>query len=144
MFLGRFEHTIDDKGRLTIPAKYRSSLSDGVVVTRGLDRCLYIYPQSEWEQLAEKTKRLPLTKTDARELVRFLFSVASDCTPDHQGRVPIPGYLREYAGLQDKVIVAGSQNHLEVWNPETWRADNSKLEQDPVTFAEKLGDLGIL
>jgi MraZ protein len=144
MFLGRFEHTIDDKGRLTIPAKYRASLSDGVVVTRGLDRCVYIYPQTEWEQLAERTRKLPLTKIDARSLVRFLFSGASDCIPDRQGRVPIPSYLREYADLHDRVIVAGSQNHLEVWSPESWEQENSKLEHEPGAFAEKLGDLGIL
>jgi MraZ protein len=144
MFFGRFEHTIDDKGRLTIPAKYRATLSAGVVVTRGLDRCLYVYPQAEWEQFAEKTRQLPLTKADARAFVRFFFAEASDCTPDKQGRVLIPGYLREYADLHAEVIVAGAHNRLEVWNPEAWQQDRARLEDSADANAERLGDLGIL
>jgi MraZ protein len=144
MFLSWFGHRIDDKGRLTIPSKYRASLAPGVVITRGIDPCLYIYPQSEWTQLAEKVRDLPLTKKDARSFVRFLFSAASDCIPDKQGRVLIPAYLRDYANLVDDVIVAGMDNHLEVWNPEAWREDNSHLEQDAEARAEKLGELGIL
>ncbi len=144
MFFGRFEHTLDDKGRLTIPAKYRSTLAAGVVVTRGLDRCLYVYSQVEWQQFAEKVRQLPLTKADARAFVRFFFSEASDCVPDKQGRVLIPSYLRDYADLRDNVIVAGSQNRLEVWNPDAWQQDSCRLEQDPEALAEKLSDLGVL
>ncbi len=144
MFLSRFGHTIDNKGRLTIPAKYRTSLAAGVVVTRGIDRCLYIYPLGEWERLAEKVRQLPLTKKDARAFVRLLFSAAADCIPDKQGRVLIPAYLREYADLQDEVIIAGLDNRVEVWNPGAWEQNNSELEQDAEALAEKLGDLGIL
>jgi len=144
MFFGKFGHTIDDKGRLTIPAKYRTVLAAGVVVTRGLDRCLYVYPLAEWDQLAEKIRQLPLTKKDARAFVRFLFAEAADCIPDKQGRVLIPAYLRDYANLRDEVIVAGSDNHLEVWNPDAYQQDNSRLEQDVEALAEKLGELRIL
>lgn len=144
MFLGTFGYRIDDKGRLTIPAKYRTSLAAGVVVTRGIDRCLYIYPLGEWERLAEKVRQLPLTKKDARAFVRLLFSAAADCIPDKQGRVLIPAYLREYADLQDEVIIAGLDNRVEVWNPGAWEQNNSELEQDAEALAEKLGDLGIL
>jgi len=144
MFFGRFEHTIDDKGRLTIPSKYRTSLAAGVVVTRGLDRCLYIFPLAEWDQLAEKIRQLPLTKKDARAFVRFFFSEAADSVPDKQGRVNLPAYLRQYASLRSDVIVTGSHNRLEVWNPDFWRQDSSQLEQDPEALAEKLSDLGIL
>jgi MraZ protein len=144
MFFGRFEHAIDDKGRLTIPAKWRTNLAAGVVVTRGLDRCLYIYPQAEWEQFAAKIAQLPLTKADARAFVRFFYSGAADCVPDKQGRVLIPAYLRQYAHLNNAVIVAGAHNHLEVWDPQTWQEDSSKLEQNPETLAEKLSNLGTI
>jgi MraZ protein len=144
MFFGRFEHVVDDKGRLTIPAKYRTTLSAGVVVTRGLDHCLYIYPLTEWEQFADKVRQLPLTKSDARAFVRLVFAEASDCMPDRQGRILIPSYLREYADVHADVVVVGCQNRLEVWNPQTWHADRSRLEADPEALAEKLSDLGIL
>lgn len=144
MFLGRFAHTIDDKNRLTIPAKYRGDLASGVVITRGIDRCLYIYPLAEWERLAERVRRLPLTNKDARSFVRLLFSAAEDCTPDKQGRVLIPTYLREYANLKGDVIVAGMDSHLEVWNPELWRLEDSNLDQSAGTLAEALAALDVL
>jgi len=144
MFLGRFGHTIDVKGRLTIPAKYRPSLATGVVITRGIDHCLYIYPLAEWQQLADKVRELPLTKRDARAFARLLFSEAADCIPDKQGRVLIPAYLREYADLRNEVIIAGLGNRLEVWNPDAWKQNNSELEQDAEALAENLGALGIL
>ncbi len=144
MFLGRYAHTLDDKGRLTIPAKYRGVLAAGLVVTRGLDRCLYVYPLSEWQQLEDNVRKLPLTKEDARLFVRFLFAEAADCIPDKQGRILIPGYLRDYARLDTDVIVAGSSNHLEVWNAANYQEQNSRLEQDPESRAEKLSDLGVL
>ncbi len=144
MFFGRFGHTIDDKGRLTIPAKYRHILATGVVITRGLDRCLYVYPLGEWEQLSEKIKQFSMMKKGARSFVRFLFAEATDCIPDKQGRVLIPTYLREYANLSDEVIVAGSYNRLEIWNPETYQEENSRLQQDVDALAEQLSELGIL
>ncbi len=144
MFLGTFGYRIDDKGRLTIPAKYRTSLAAGVVVTRGIDRCLYIYPLAEWERLAQKTRQLPLTRKDARAFDRLLFSEANDCVPDRQGRVLIPAYLREYANLDDEIIVAGSHDRLEVWNANAYQQDNSMLEHDVDVVAERLSELGIL
>jgi MraZ protein len=144
MFFGRFEHTVDDKGRLTLPAKYRATLAAGVVITRGIDHCLYIYPLAVWQQFADGTRQLPVTSTDARAFVRLVFAEAADCVPDKQGRVLIPGYLREYANLSSEVIIVGCQSRLEVWNPQAWREDRSRLEKDPEALAEKLGDLGIL
>ena len=144
MFFGRFGHTIDDKGRLTIPAKYRDTLATGVVITRGLDRCLYVYPFSEWDSISEKIKQFSMMQKDARSFVRFLFAEASDCIPDKQGRVLIPTYLREYADLTTEVIVAGSHNRLEIWNPEAYRDENSRLQQDVNGLAEQLSELGIL
>jgi MraZ protein len=144
MFFGRFGHTLDDKGRLTIPAKYRNTLATGVVITRGLDRCLYVYPSSEWGQISERIQQLSQMKKDARSFVRFLFAEATDSIPDKQGRVLIPAFLREYADLSDDVIVAGSYNRLEIWNPDAYQQENSRLEQDADALAEQLSELGIL
>ena len=144
MFFGKFGHTIDDKGRLTIPAKYRDDLADGVVITRGVDRCLYIFPLEEWEELSQKIRQLPMTDLDSRSFVRFLFSEASDCIPDRQGRALIPGHLREYAGLDGDVVVAGSFNHLEVWNAQAYQEVNARVEADPQGLAQRITALGIL
>ena len=144
MFFGRFEHTIDEKGRLTIPSKHRDSLGDGLVITRGIDRCLYIFPLEEWEDLSHKIRQLPMTDLDSRAFVRFLFSEASDAIPDRQGRVVIPGHLREYACLGSDVVVAGSFNHLEVWDRDAYQEVNSKIESDPQGVAQRITGLGIL
>ncbi len=120
MFLGEFSHTIDDKGRLTLPSKFRAELAGGLVVTRGIDQCLFAFPLDEWQNLAHKVSSLPLTESQAREFRRLLFSGASDDVPDKQGRVLIPQYLREYAGLNGEVIVAGLNTHIEIWNPDAW------------------------
>jgi len=144
MFLGRFEHTLDDKGRLTIPAKYRNTLATGVVITRGLDGCLYVIPSSGWEEIAGKIRSLSLLKKGARSFVRLFFAEATDCIPDKQGRVLIPGYLREYANLQDEVIVAGLYSRLELWNPEDYKQENARLQKDAEALAEQLSELGVL
>jgi MraZ protein len=144
MFFGRFAHTVDEKGRLTIPSKYRDALATGVVVTRGIDRCLYVYPLSEWRHISERIKQFSMMKKDARSFVRFLFAEATDCIPDKQGRVLIPTYLRDYANLSDHVIVAGSNNRLELWDPAAYEDENARLQQDVEGLAEQLSDLGIL
>lgn len=145
MFLGRFEHTIDDKGRLTIPSRYRTTLSAGVVITRGIDGCLFIFPIARWEQLSEKLEQFPtITQDESRSFVRFFFTEAIDCLPDKQGRILIPTYLREYAQLRDTVIVAGVRDHLEVWNPEAYAKDNARLEKDVRAFATTLSQQRIL
>jgi MraZ protein len=144
MFLGRFEHTLDDKGRLTIPAKYRNTLATGVVITRGLDGCLWVIPSSEWDVIAGKIRSLSVLKKDARSFVRLFFAEATDCVPDKQGRVLIPSYLREFASLLDEVIVAGSYNRLELWNPDDYMQENSRLQKDAEALAEQLSELGVL
>jgi len=120
MFLGEFSHTIDDKGRLTLPSKFRALLAGGCVVTRGIDQCLFVFPLDEWQNLAQKVSSLPLGDAQAREFRRLLFSGASDDVPDKQGRVLIPQYLREYAGLNGEVVVAGLYTHIEIWSPSAW------------------------
>ena len=142
MFLGEYLHTIDDKGRLTLPAKFRAELATGVVVTRGIDKCLFAFPMAEWEKLAERVSNLPLTEAQAREFRRLLFSGANDAELDKQGRVLLPQYLREYAGLDGNVIVARLNTHMEIWEPEAWNAIRNNFEAE-ASNAEYWTQLGI-
>jgi MraZ protein len=141
MFLGEYNHTIDEKGRLTLPAKYRAELAPGVVVTRGIDKCLFVFPMAEWQKLSEKVSALPLTDTAAREFRRLLFSGATDADLDKQGRVLLPQYLREYAGLNGNVVVAGLNTHMEIWSPEAWSIIRANI--DSAASVEQWAQLGI-
>jgi len=123
MFLGEFVHTLDSKGRLTVPAKYRAELDAGMVVTRGMDRCLAVFPMAKWKELSGRVSGLPMTDRRARALKRFLFASASDVSPDKQGRILIPPRLREYADLDGEVVVAGLNDHIEIWNPQAWSSE---------------------
>jgi MraZ protein len=138
MFLGRYEHTIDDKGRLAIPARYRAALERGLVVTRGIDRCLTIYPLAAWEALAEKVNALPLGDPNARALRRLFYAEASDAAMDRQGRIIIPATLRAYAGLAETAIVVGMHSAIEVWSPAGWAEQTDRLEGEGTTIAERL------
>jgi len=142
MFLGEFTHTIDEKGRLIIPARFRADLSEGLVVTRGLDRCLVIYPMEEWSKLAEQASALPMTDRHARAFSRLLFANASNATPDKQGRVLIPPRLREYASLNGEVVVTGINAYIEVWNQDSWTEERERVEGYDVNIEEWAG-LGI-
>ena len=130
MFLGEFRHTIDEKGRLTIPAKFRGQLAAGMVVTRGFDRNLMAYDLQGWEELAERVKSLPISDPSAREFRRRVFSGAIDLIPDRQGRVLLPPYLREFAGIDAEVVIAGMYNHLEIWNADDWTPVREVSEGD--------------
>jgi len=141
MFLGEYAHTIDEKGRLTLPAKYRAELAAGLVVTRGIDKCLFVFPRAEWDKLAEKLNALPLTDPQAREFRRLIFSGAIDDELDKQGRVLLAQYLRDYAGLNGNVIVAGLNTHMEIWAPEAWNAIRANF--DSGLSAEYWARLGI-
>jgi MraZ protein len=136
MFLGEFVHTIDDKGRLTVPAKFRADLASGLVITRGLDRCLAIYPMGEWERLAERVSALPITDRRARAFRRLVFASASDAVPDKQGRMLIPPRLREYASLDGEVVVTGLDTYIEVWNPDSWADERERVEADDAGIEE--------
>jgi MraZ protein len=136
MFLGEFIHTIDEKGRLTVPAKFRADLAAGLVVTRGIDRCLAIYPMGAWERLAERVSALPLTDRRARAFRRLVFANASDAIPDKQGRVLIPPRLREYAGLDSEVIVTGLDTYIEVWSVDAWNQERERVEGDEADVEE--------
>ena len=143
MFLGEYEHTVDDKGRLTIPAKFREELEGGVVITRGLDGCLWAYTRSEWEVLAEKISKLPTTNPAARDFARFMFANAFDSIPDRQGRVLIPQNLRDHADIQNETVVIGVMNRVEIWRPDKWAEVSNRVGQDTDAVAAQLQDLGI-
>ncbi|NMB24332.1 MAG: division/cell wall cluster transcriptional repressor MraZ [Firmicutes bacterium] len=143
MFMGEWQHTIDAKGRLIIPARFREQLGERFVVTRGLDHCLFVYPIEEWAILEEKLKSLPLTQGDARRFVRFLFSGASECELDKQGRINIPNNLREYACLDRDAVVIGVSNRVEIWAHELWQTYVEEASASYEEIAEKIVDLGI-
>jgi len=138
MFLGEFRHTIDEKGRLTIPAKFRGLVAAGMVITRGFDRNLMAYSLEGWQALAERIAALPISDPSAREFRRRVFSGAVDLIPDRQGRVLLPTYLREFAGIDTEVVIAGVYTHLEIWNAERWEPVREASEGDDLSW-EKLG-----
>ena len=137
MFMGEYHHTIDDKGRLTIPAKIRYELGANFVVTRGLDNCLFIYPNSEWSKVIDKYKELPNTK-DARKFMRFFLSGATVSDFDKQGRVNIASHLINYASLEKDCVIIGVNDHLEVWSKTNWDNFILENEDDLSDIADKL------
>ncbi|MFH2063100.1 MAG: division/cell wall cluster transcriptional repressor MraZ [bacterium] len=143
MFIGEFQHSIDGKGRLAIPSKFRQRLAGKAVVTRGLDDCLFVYPLAEWKKVAEKLAALPLSQANSRAFSRLMLAGAVDVEIDSQGRVLLPEYLRQYAGLKKETVVAGLFSRLEIWDRATWEKYRSRTEQKAEDIAEQLGDLGI-
>ncbi|MCO5176019.1 MAG: division/cell wall cluster transcriptional repressor MraZ [Thermomicrobiales bacterium] len=141
MFLGRHQHNLDDKGRLALPAKYRDQLQDGVVLTRGFDRCLLVYPMAAWIPLAERVSALSIGDPDGRVLRRMLFANAVDAQLDRQGRILIPSELRDHAGLEREAVVAGMHTFLEIWSPDEWAGQDELVERDGASIAERLAAL---
>jgi MraZ protein len=141
---GEFRHTLDDRSRVAVPVRFRSRLAEGATLARWLDNCLGLFPHDAWEELAGKISALPLTNPRAREFARFMSSGAVEVELDKQGRILVPGYLREYAGLTDgDVVIVGALNRLEIWSPAAWLPYRSKIEDEPEALAEHLADLGI-
>ena len=143
MFLGEYQHVVDDKGRISIPAKFRTALKGGAVVTRGLDRSLVVYAMREWKILAEKLASLPISEQNSRAIARLMLAGAMDVAVDGQGRIAVPEYLRQYAGLKKSVVVAGLYNRLEIWDGEAWSSYKNKTEGESNAIAENLSALGI-
>lgn len=143
MFIGEYQHTIDEKGRVALPVKFRAKMADGAVVTKGLDDCLAVYTTQEWEILAEKLSALPLTQAASRAFARLMLAGAVQVNIDKQGRVNIPAYLREYAGISGQVVVAGLYSRVEIWSQKRWQEYKSKTEKDSNAIAEELGNLGV-
>ncbi len=142
MFVGQYSHSIDAKGRVAIPAKFRADLKKAVV-TRGLDNCLFIYSHKEWEKLAEKIAASPIGRSNARSFSRFMLAGAMEVEFDKQGRVILPEYLREFAGLSKDVIIAGVYNRLEIWDEKKWNTYKDEAEKNSNEIAEALNDLQI-
>ena len=143
MFMGEYQHTLDDKGRMIIPVKFREDLGSSFVMTRGLDKCLFVYPRFEWESLEAKLKKLPMTRADARSFVRFFFSGATECELDKQGRILIPATLREYATLDRDCVVLGVSNRVEIWSDSVWKQYSSEAAGSFEEISEKLVDLDL-
>ncbi len=141
--MGEYQHTVDAKGRLIIPAKFRDDLDGGFVVTRGLDKCLFAYTMDEWKKLEEKLKALPVTKKDARAFTRFFFSGATEVELDKQGRVNLPANLLSYAGLEKDCVVLGVSSRIEIWAKEAWEGYFEESEDSFNEIAENLIDFDI-
>ena len=143
MFMGEYQHTIDDKGRLIIPARLREGLGDRFVITKGLDNCLFVYPLSGWQEMEQKLRSLPFTRADARAFVRFFFSGATECELDRQGRVLLPGPLREYAALEKEVVIVGVSSRVEIWSRQLWEQYCQETSKQYEALAEKIVDFEI-
>ena len=141
MLTGGYQHNIDIKGRMIMPAKFRDELGDKFVVTKGLDNCLFVFSLSEWEKLNEKLSGLSLSQ--GREIQRFFYGGMSDCEIDKQGRIVVPADLREYAGLEKDVTVVGLIRRAEIWNTEAWNARDKKVTENPDDVARRMEELGI-
>jgi MraZ protein len=143
MLIGEYQHTIDAKKRLAIPAKMRKELGESAILTRGLDNCLFLYPAHEWKKLMEKLSQLPVGQGTTRSFIRLLLSGAQEVEFDQLGRILIPDYLKKYAGLSQRVVIAGVYNRLEIWGEEAWRKYTADVEKNTDMIAEKLGELGL-
>jgi len=144
MLIGEYTHTLDDKKRVAIPAKFRKELGKKMIVTRGLDACLTVYPHETWRKLSEKISALPMGTADSRSFGRFIFAGAVETDLDSLGRILIPDFLKEFADLKSKVVIAGLQDHAEIWDEKRWREYRGRIEKEADVLAEKLGDTGIL
>ncbi|MBN3039274.1 MAG: division/cell wall cluster transcriptional repressor MraZ [Candidatus Omnitrophica bacterium] len=142
MFYGEFEHSLDRKGRLILPAKFRETIKENYIerlyITRGLDRCLFVFTEEEWKLQEQKFKSLSFTKTEARKFNRLYFSGASEIIPDRQGRVLLPKYLKDYAAIEKQTVIVGVANRIEIWSQKLWKEFYEKTQGSFEDIAEKL------
>jgi MraZ protein len=143
MFIGEYTISMDSKGRIAVPAKFRSLLATSAVVTRGLDQSLFLYPKNEWEGIASKLAALPLSQANSRAFSRLMLAGAWDIELDKQGRVMLPEYLRKFANLSKRIVIAGLYNRLEIWDEQAWLAYKANTERESTSIAEGLGELGV-
>ena len=142
MFMGEYSHSIDAKGRLIMPAKFREQLGDEFVVTKSPDKCLYVYTNEEWKNFEEKLATLPITNKGTRQFVRFFLAGAATCEVDKQGRILIPAVLREYAELDKEVVLAGTSKRIEIWNKDRYLADQKEYEDNIDEIASNMESFG--
>ena len=143
MFIGEYQHALDDKGRLAVPVKFRADLKGGAVVTRGLDSCLFLYTKRAWGVLAERIAKLPIAKANTRAFARLMLAGAMDVDIDSQGRLLLPDYLRAYAGINRQLVVAGLYDRIELWDQKKWATYKRGTEKTSGDIAEALGELGV-
>ncbi|MCK6462897.1 MAG: division/cell wall cluster transcriptional repressor MraZ [Candidatus Pacebacteria bacterium] len=143
MLIGEYRHNIDAKKRVAVPAKFRREIGEKAVITRGQEKCLLLYPVSEWEKVAERLSQLPTGSADNRNFLRVLLSGAAEVEIDALGRILIPDYLKEFAELSEKVVIAGLYKKLEIWNEKNWDEHKARIENQADALAEKLGELGV-
>ncbi|MBF8982250.1 division/cell wall cluster transcriptional repressor MraZ [Lutibacter sp. B2] len=143
MFIGEYSHTIDAKGRMIIPSKFREELGERFIVTKGLDNCLFVYPKTEWKRFEEKLKQLPLTSRNARAFVRLFFSGAAECELDKQGRITIAPNFKKHAKVDKEVVTIGVSTRVEIWSKEEWDDYNETADLSYDDIAEKMVELGI-
>ena len=143
MFIGEYSHTIDEKSRLAIPIKFRAELASGAIVTKGLDGCLFLYTSTEWHKLVEKLNNMPISQKNARAFSRVMLAGAMDVSLDNQGRINLPEYLRNFASLSKKTVIAGLFDRLEIWDEDAWTKYKQNTEKDLGNIAEALGERGI-
>jgi MraZ protein len=144
MLIGEYLHTLDSKKRLSLPAKFRKEVGKKVVITRGLDACLFMFPEKTWSKIADKLVNLPIGQTDTRGLSRFFLAGAVESDVDGAGRILVPDFLKDFADLKSRVVLAGVSDRIEIWNEKTWEEYKRRIEKGADQMAEKLGDLGIL
>lgn len=143
MLIGQYQHTIDNKKRLALPVKFRGELGNNIVVTKGVENCLVVYTEKEWEVVSQKLANLPISQQEARSFTRHLLASATEVSLDKLGRILIPDYLKEYAHLQKNVIVCGLSNRLEVWDEVKWKEYSQNAKEGIEEIVSKLGPLGI-
>lgn len=143
MFIGEYQHSLDDKGRLAIPVKFRADFKQGAVVTRGLDNCLFLYTKSAWQELAFKLAKLPISQAKTRAFARLMLAGAMDVEIDNQGRILLPDYLRIFAGIKRTTVVAGLYDRVELWDATRWNNYKRTTEKESNKIAETLGELGV-
>ena len=144
MLIGEYKHTLDPKKRLSLPSKWRKELGKKLVITRGLDNCLFVYPLKEWQKITEKIGQLPLGQADTRSFNRFFLSGAVEVEVDSVGRILVPDFLKKFAKLDASVILAGIHDRVEIWDEKQWSRYKESIEQNADSLAEKLGEIGVL
>lgn len=143
MFIGEYSLNMDNKGRMAVPAKFRANLNTGAVLTRGLDKSLFLYPKAQWDEIAQKLAALPISQANSRAFARLMLAGAWDVEIDKQGRMIVPEYLRKFAGITKKVVVAGLYDRMEIWDEQEWQQYKANTERESGKIAEALGELGV-
>jgi len=144
MLIGEYTHTVDPKKRLSLPSKFRKELGKKVVLTRGLDNCIFVYTLSDWNKISEKLGTLSMGQSGSRAFNRFMLSGATEADVDGAGRILIPDFLKDFAGIKNRVVLAGVYNRVEIWNEKNWTEYKRRIEKEADGLAEKLGDIGMI